>query len=150
MLVHDSHGRPFKVTLTNVRYVPGFAYTLISVSQLWREHRIDSVFQDARHLLFPDGRVAPFDPVERLPSVMMVSTVEGGDIPAPATDLPNAREHSACPAPGADDEAGASAAVEGRRSSLSLGWHERRQVYGSRRPPSCCSSCGADSPPWAH
>ena len=42
----SSHGKYERVT--NVRYVPGFAFTLLSIDQMWAEQRIDSVFRDAR------------------------------------------------------------------------------------------------------
>ena len=39
-------GEFIEVILTNVRYVPDFKYTLISVKQIWREQNIDTRFRD--------------------------------------------------------------------------------------------------------
>ena len=50
----SSHGKYERVT--NVRYVPGFAFTLLSIDQMWAEQRIDSVFRDARELRLPGQR----------------------------------------------------------------------------------------------
>ena len=61
---------------TNVRVVPPFKYTLISVDQLWEEQRVDSRFADLHHLQFPKasgGLRIPYDPKVRLNSIALVS-----------------------------------------------------------------------------
>ena len=35
-------GERISFTLSNVRHVPGFNYTLLSVEQMWEEQRIDT------------------------------------------------------------------------------------------------------------
>ena len=47
-------GKPCQILITNVRCVPNFAYTLLSVTQLWEEQRIKSLFADDRVLKLPD------------------------------------------------------------------------------------------------
>lgn len=42
----------------NVRCVPSFQYTLLSVDQLWEEQRFDSQFNDVKSLILPDGKRA--------------------------------------------------------------------------------------------
>ena len=59
--------------LTDVRYVPDFKYTLIAVKQIWKEHRIDSLFADVNKLVFPSGESVPFDARFRLPVITLVS-----------------------------------------------------------------------------
>ena len=48
------------VTIRNVRFLPTFAHTLLSVEQLWKEMHIKSQFEDARCLTTEDGRTIPF------------------------------------------------------------------------------------------
>ena len=73
VLAKDSTGKLFRFVLTDVRYVPDFKYTLIAVKQIWKEHRIDSVFADANKLVFPSGESVPFDARFRLPVITLVS-----------------------------------------------------------------------------
>ena len=73
VLAKDTTGRIFRFVLKNVRYVPEFKYTLLSVNQLWNEQGINATFADAKHLVFPDGAVVPFDPRFALCAVTMVS-----------------------------------------------------------------------------
>ena len=81
-------------TITNVRYVPSFKYTLVSVDQLWQEQRVDSRFKDLHYLQFPrtgllSGLRVPFDPTSRLNSITVGSLagLQGGKLtplmPAP-------------------------------------------------------------------
>ncbi|MDC0525432.1 reverse transcriptase domain-containing protein [bacterium] len=46
-------GQPVFVNFTNVRFVPQFDYTLLSVRQMWREQRIDARFSDHDSLYLP-------------------------------------------------------------------------------------------------
>ena len=46
VLAKDSTGKIFRFVFTNVRYVPGFEYTLFSVRQMIREQRIKPSFAD--------------------------------------------------------------------------------------------------------
>ena len=73
VLAKDASGKIFRFTFTNVRYVPDFKFTLISVSQIWRDQRVDSLFADKRVLLFPNGTRVPFDPRFRACVVTFVS-----------------------------------------------------------------------------
>ena len=73
VLAKDTTGRIFRFVLKNVRYVPEFKYTLLSVNQLWNEQGINATFADAKHLVFPDGAVVPFDPRFALCAVTMVT-----------------------------------------------------------------------------
>ena len=76
MLVKLTNGSVGRVVFTNVRCVPEFKYTLLSVMQIWREQRIDARFRDLLHLQLPpsaDNQTVPFDPSFRLPTVVGVS-----------------------------------------------------------------------------
>ena len=53
VLAVDGSGKIVKKTFTNVRCVPKFEFTLLSVVQLWEEQRIDSLFANLKHLQFP-------------------------------------------------------------------------------------------------
>ena len=66
VLMKDSTGRIFRFVFTNVRYVPEFKYTLISVKQIIREQNIKPSFADPEELVFPGGISVPFDPRFRL------------------------------------------------------------------------------------
>ena len=88
VIVKDTSGRRLCLVLRNVRLVPGFKYTLLSVRQLWNEQRISSQFDDTNSLVINtvDGVVRiPFAPSAGLPLVHLVSDTTnstGGD---PAT-----------------------------------------------------------------
>ena len=88
VIVKDTSGRRLRLVLRNVRLVPGFKYTLLSVRQLWNEQRISSQFDDTNSLVINtvDGVVRiPFAPSAGLPLVHLVSDTTnstGGD---PAT-----------------------------------------------------------------
>ena len=76
--VRDSDGTARLWLVRNVRCVPAFHYTLLSVTQLWEEQRIDSAFGNTRSLLFEvsgkrDPVRIPFSADLRLPSVSLVS-----------------------------------------------------------------------------
>ena len=65
-----------RFTLTNVRCVPAFKYTLLSVTQLWEENRVDARFRDLNHLEFPSsagGYTVPYDSSKRLSTIQLVS-----------------------------------------------------------------------------
>ena len=57
----------------NVRCVPAFSYTLLSVRQMWREQRIDSLFADTLALATPEGDRIPFLLDKDLPTIRLVS-----------------------------------------------------------------------------
>ena len=62
------------LTISNVRYVPDFKYTLLSVKQLWREQNIDARFGDRNRLELPSGNVTiPFDKKSELPIIVLSS-----------------------------------------------------------------------------
>ena len=72
-------GKLVRFSFTNVRCVPGFKYTLLSVTQLWEEQGIDARFADLKHLQFPPsaGSIAvPYDSSLRLSTLVLVSDAE--------------------------------------------------------------------------
>ena len=69
----DANGKICRVIFKNVRFVPDFEYTLISVTQIWEEQRIRASFADDKHLILEDGTRIPFDPRFRLCAVTFVS-----------------------------------------------------------------------------
>ena len=73
ILAKDSTGKIFRFVFTNVRYVPEFKYTLISVKQIWRDQGIKSLFADSDMLMFPDGNSLPFDPRFNLYAITLIS-----------------------------------------------------------------------------
>ena len=57
VFVKTSAGTVVSLTISNVRYVPDFKYTLLSVKQLWREQSIDARFGDRNRLELPSGNI---------------------------------------------------------------------------------------------
>ena len=76
--IRDHLGHPHTVVFRNVRCVPDFHYTLLSVTQLWQEQRIDARFADSRSLHLPNGLRFPYLTGRRLPSLSMVSMAHLG------------------------------------------------------------------------
>ena len=84
------------VTFTNVRCVPLFKYTLLSVKQMWREQQISSKFDDALCLDLPasmGGQRLQFSTDRELPtlralSCAVASAVTGQQISLPAVHSP--------------------------------------------------------------
>ena len=54
-------GKAVQLHITNVRHVPSFTHTLLSVGQLWDEMRIDVVFRDIKSLVLADGTLIPYE-----------------------------------------------------------------------------------------
>ena len=73
VLAKDSTGKIFRFVFTNVRYVPEFKYTLISVKQIWRDQSIKSLFADSNKLVFPGGTSLPYDPRFKLYAITLIS-----------------------------------------------------------------------------
>ena len=73
VLIKDSSGKLSRFVFTNVRYVPDFKYTLLSVKQLWRDQQIKSRFADENELVFPSKVSVPFDPRFKLYVITLVS-----------------------------------------------------------------------------
>lgn len=79
MAVRLSDGRCARLTITNVRCVPDFNYTLLSVSQLWEEQGVDSQFANKRCLRVPPpGGTIPFATGIKLPTVKLLCTAGEG------------------------------------------------------------------------
>ena len=77
VVARDSANRRRRLVFRNVRLVPGFRYTLLSVRQLWHEQRIDARFADVNALVIstPGGEVRiPFSPSSALPVVDLSSS----------------------------------------------------------------------------
>ena len=62
----DKDGKLRRFTIRNVRLVPDFKYTLLSVDQMWSEQRLDAVFGATRALRLPSGSKLPFVAERRL------------------------------------------------------------------------------------
>ena len=67
-------GNVVQMTIRNVRCVPSFKYTLLSVRQLWKEQQIDARFRDLDHLELPDGNELPYDKAANLYTLVFVSS----------------------------------------------------------------------------
>ena len=76
VIARSRAGQLVRFAVSNVRCVPDFNYTLLSVTQLWREQQIDTRFADLNHLALPDsagGHLIAFNTAERLFTVPLVS-----------------------------------------------------------------------------
>ena len=72
----DSTGATVWFKLTNVSVVPSFKYTLLSVTQMWKEQRINARFSDKMDLLLPPsagGLSIPFKKDSALCVVELIS-----------------------------------------------------------------------------
>ena len=83
-------GRAALLVLRNVRCVPAFKFTLLSVRQMWREQRIRTRFEDEDALLLPKdlggGRVRMCSELE-LPSIRMISAAKLARVKPPLVAL---------------------------------------------------------------
>ena len=59
VLARDASGLVREFLIRDVRIVPNFAATLLSVEQLWENSRVDTVFRDERCLHAPNGPGEP-------------------------------------------------------------------------------------------
>lgn len=71
----DSNGKTVQVTFTNVRHVPAFDFTLLSVKQMWREQSIGSKFAHVNSLLLQSRSLLPFIKGRDLPTLKLESTI---------------------------------------------------------------------------
>ena len=75
VIARNGDGLPIAFTLTNVRCVPDFKYTLLSVKQMWAEQRIDCRWRDLNRLELPHGegiQCVPFEPSYRLSTITLI------------------------------------------------------------------------------
>ena len=89
VITRDKQNRPLRIVFRNVRYVPDFKYTLLSVRQLWNEQRIDARFRDINALVVmtPSGELhLPYSSAGNLPTLELVSDTTGSAALAAATD----------------------------------------------------------------
>ena len=104
VIARDDSGRSFRFLFRNVRCVPDFKYTLLSVNQLWHEQRIDSLFADTQSLVLPasaGGRRVPYAKGTKLPTITFVSdagAVAAAARSAAAKTVPAAKPSAAAPA----------------------------------------------------
>ena len=81
---------------TNVRCVPSFKYTLLSVDQIWEEQHITARFQDDRHLQLPasaGGFTIPYTPNRKLFTLSLISAVPRRAAPSWAVSANFMRRH---------------------------------------------------------
>ena len=135
-IARTKDGRYVKFLVRNVRLIPHWPFTLLSVTQLWEEMGVDSRFADIRALITRDGdaeQQIPYLKGKSLPSVVLVSTATG-----PVADFRKKRVAAVAageaigagavlaptaPAPQPADEAPPQTAPAGGKSSGSLGFH---------------------------
>ena len=85
LIAKSSTGELVAFSISNVRCVPAFAYTLLSVRQLWREQRIGARFEDKDYLkLNVDNVTVPYDASMSLHTVVAVSGAMLGKSPSPS------------------------------------------------------------------
>ena len=156
VVMRDRRGQLVKFLVRNVRCVPGFLYTLLSVRQLWNEQRISTVFDDVNELRLPlaaGGHCFSFDSARALPTIRMVSaTSSGRALPAlvgaeaepPASDASGAWDGLDTPGASSTQPAVAPVATAGRangltpssgRSTAPLGFHQVRSTAHIDRLP---------------
>ncbi len=73
VIARDRLGGYHHKLITNVRCVESFAYTLFSVTQLWAELRVDSLFADSRCCRLTDGTEWPYLRDKLLPTLPLLS-----------------------------------------------------------------------------
>ena len=76
IITRTTSGDLVRFKFTNVRCVPGFRYTLLSVTQIWNEQKIDARFCDLNHLQLPQsagGHTVPYDRSLTLSTLILVS-----------------------------------------------------------------------------
>ena len=81
VIANTSEGQLVHFTFSNVRCVPDFKYTLLSVKQLWAEQGIDCRWRDLNRLELPTsagGHSIPFDKTLRLSTLVLVSAAKLG------------------------------------------------------------------------
>ena len=88
MMARDVKGRSRHFLLRNVRCVPQFGCTLVSVDQLWAESGTDCVFRDTRLIVPKSGPAIPFthrDGFYILEATVVTHSLAASDTPgAPA------------------------------------------------------------------
>ena len=116
VLATDPTGATVRFSFTNVRVVPSFKYTLLSVKQMWREQGINARFAGDMHLQLPPSAnniTIPFGKDHPLCVVELVSEpihMEGA--PAAAARLAaSIHRHVASPTAGSTSSSGAAATV---------------------------------------
>ena len=55
----DDAGKPYTMLLRNVHYSPEFSNSLLSVDEMYKQHRIKTVFGGENHMLLPSGEKIP-------------------------------------------------------------------------------------------
>ena len=79
VIARDRHGGLHYKLITNVRCVPTFAYTLLSVGQLWLELKIDSLFADSLCCRLHDGTELPYVREKQLPTLLLPTDLNPAD-----------------------------------------------------------------------
>ncbi|KOO32538.1 retrotransposon like protein, partial [Chrysochromulina tobinii] len=90
VIVRNKQGATVQLTFTNVRCVPDFKFSLLSVKQLWNEQGIDARFCDINALVLPNqSGLIPYDPARPLSTINAVPcahvAVTAHRAPPPAT-----------------------------------------------------------------
>jgi transposase InsO family protein len=66
MVMHDTDCKPYTVLLENVMYSPHFHGNLLSVEELYRQHKIATIFRGSKAcFLTPDNVIIPFSSENR-------------------------------------------------------------------------------------
>ena len=94
VIVRDKQGATVQLTFTNVRCVPDFKFSLLSVKQLWNEQGIDARFCDINALVLPNqSGLIPYDParplstINAVPCAQVAATADRVPPSAPRTTL---------------------------------------------------------------
>jgi hypothetical protein len=94
VIVRNKQGAAVQLTFTNVRCVPEFKFSLLSVKQLWNEQGIDARFCDINALVLPNqSGLIPYDPdrslstINAVPCAHVAASANRVPPPAPQTTL---------------------------------------------------------------
>ena len=110
ILAKSSSGALVRFTIKDVRYIPDFCYTLLSVRQLWDQHRINAKFADERFLELPQNHTIPFRSTDAKTKLYLL------DVRSPASAKANNRGNRAT--------AAISRCFEHPNALASLGFHD--------------------------
>ena len=86
LTLKDEHGKPYTFMLSNVYYSPQFAGNLLSIEQLYAQHKIATLFRGKyAQFITPDGTRIPFQADEQRRYTLHADSIEADDTPITST-----------------------------------------------------------------
>jgi hypothetical protein len=144
VIARADDGQIIRFSFTNVRCVPKFKFTLLSVTQMWMEQRIHPQFADLSRLMLPPSAgsgnltipFVPYDEDVRLPTMVFVSDARLSKHDRAVT------KNTAFEMPPP-----ASASSTGHNALLALGFHSVSSISQAQSQPGVRASPSAE-PLW--